>query len=234
MTRAPPRLPTSTASRTPRVRPECEKATIRSSSPRRLGHRHHVRVVERRAADPDAQELVSHVARELGGSAQPIEVPLPTGSDQAHRSLERLQVQDGEGLLEGLDGGAEHLAHDGVRPVGRLHLLVKLHARLRLVLRERRAQFPEAVVAELLRRLHDHRFGGQRLRRDPLQGELVVNRPPQEHLHDASLGGSEVRKHHPDPRTHRARIELLHHAFPRVSRSMSIAMMMMRPVASNW
>src|SRR5215213_10929501 len=92
-------------------------------------HQHHVRIVEDTGAHADPQELVANVTGDLRRAANAIEVALPRREDQTSRLLERFRVEDRKRLLQGVDGGAEHLLRyldAGV--VGR-QLLMKLGGR---------------------------------------------------------------------------------------------------------
>src|ERR1700730_11543743 len=192
-----------------------------------------MRVIEDRGADADAQEFMCHVACDLGRTAKTVEVALPAGMDQIGSAFERLDAEDGKGFLKRLDRSTKHLLQDHLRRIFRRDLLVQIDRRQVLVLDERRAQFSKSLEAELLGRLDDHRLGDPGIVCHPLQLKGVVEIGPQQEFGYPDLERRHIRQHHADPWPHCTWIYRYTHSLPRVSRSISIAMMMMIPVASS-
>ena len=173
------------------------------------------------------------VARDLRRSAEAIEIPLMGAVQEFRRIGEGLHVEDRERLLERLDRGAEDLLDDRRRRIVGPDLLMKIDVGLALVGPQGPAQFLVAAEAEPLGGLHHHRLGGLGLAGDRLQRKVGVSVAAQQDFCDARLGHRQFRKQHSDPGPDGPRIKLGCHSRPRVSRSISIASMMMTPVASN-
>jgi hypothetical protein len=176
-----------------------------------------LRVVKDRGSDADAQELVADIAGNLGRAAKPVEVALAGAGQIIRRPVKRLQVQNGEGFLECLHGCAKDLLDDLARRIIRRYFGMKGGGVGVVIVDQPLTKLAKAGKPQLFGDIDHHRLGHRR--------HLAFQR-------------GKAWQSYPDLRAHSPWITHLYLCLPppapEATLSISMATMMMIPVASNW